>query len=533
MNAGKTVEVELKLALPDPEAEDTVIAAIRECGYTVKELQPVRNIDIYLDTFDWSLMKKKLALRYRIADGRAVYTIKSLGKIEDGITKRMEIEAPLDGPVDCPAEVLSKQIRSLIDGIIYPRKLLEHIQIRTERKRYRIVSPEGAKIEFAFDTSVSSLRGLHTPKRTQKFYEMEAELREGPETSLSTLSGLLSETFGYLPSSSSKLESAFERLKITIPSKNLPEEYAIRLDDRLDLAVRKILACQFTRFRDQLPGVKRDIDTEFVHQARVAIRRMRSALRLFRDAVPKSANDCLAGELEWMGSLFGAVRDLDVFLLNLCRFKERVERFSLKWKAVFDRWIEEQRRSRLTSLLEALESQRYGNFERRLLRFVEAPIYAHPRAPLAIKPVHQMAPLIIKEKLAAVIDQGHRVLENQRPKQFHRLRIQTKRLRYACEFMASAYGKDLDSFVERTVEIQDCLGEIQDSVFTRKYIDSLFKEWRCKLIEPELAFILGELYQLQCEIARERQATFIKIWEQFSFDDTIKQLDRIFMGQTN
>jgi len=155
----------------------------------------------------------------------------------------------------------------------------------------------------------------------------------------------------------------------------------------------------------------------------------------------------------------------------------------------------------------------------------------HPRAPLAIKLVRQVAPVIIKEKFDAAIKQGHRILENQKPKQFHRLRIQMKRLRYACEFMAPAYDGALDPFIERTVEIQDCLGEIQDTVFTRGFIDYLFDDWRDKLIEPELVFILGEIYQLQGEIARERQGKFGKIWEQFATEETAGQLNDILAGQ--
>ena len=97
---------------------------------------------------------------------------------------------------------------------------------------------------------------------------------------------------------------AIERFKIAIPSKKPPEKLRVRLDDRLDLALRKILTYQFQRFREQLPGVQRDIDTEFVHQARVATRRMRSALRLFRDAAPESTAAYLRGELKWLGGLW-------------------------------------------------------------------------------------------------------------------------------------------------------------------------------------------------------------------------------------
>src|SRR5574340_928973 len=172
MSPGKRpVEIELKLLLPGPEAESAVIEKIREQGYKVKELDPVRNVDTYLDTFDWSLEKKKLALRYRLANGKAMYTIKSMGTIEDGIAKRMETQAALNKTVKIPADIAVKQIKKLVDDIISPRKLLEHIQVRTERRRYRVASPEGAKIELAFDTSNFSLKGLHKPKRTRNLHE--------------------------------------------------------------------------------------------------------------------------------------------------------------------------------------------------------------------------------------------------------------------------------------------------------------------------------------------------------------------------
>ena len=59
-----------------------------------------------------------------------------------------------------------------------------------------------------------------------------------------------------------------------------------------------------------------------------------------------------------------------------------------------------------------------------------------------------------------------------------------KKLRYASEFMATAYEGTLDAFIERTVEIQDCLGELQDTVFTRKFIEGLLEDWKGKLVDP-------------------------------------------------
>jgi len=527
----KPMEIELKLVLPGPEAESAVIAHIREHGYRVKELDPVRNVDLYLDTFDWSLMKNKLSLRYRISNEQAMYTLKSLGAFEEGIAKRMETEVPLDGLVDAPAEVPVKRIRKLIDGLIFPRKLLEHIQISTDRRRYQVLSSEGTEIELAFDTSSFSLRGLHQKRRAQKLYEMEAEIHHGSVTALESLASSLSATFGYSPSAASKFEVAFKWFKVALPSKRMSEKLRVRLEDRLDLAVRKFLTYQFQRFREQLPGVRQDIDTEFVHQARVATRRMRSALRLFREAIPQTAVIYLGEELKWLGAKFGAVRDLDVFLLNLSRFKPQIRFFPSNKKKAFENWIEKHRRSPLKALQEALESSRYKAFERRFIQFLERPLPARPRVPLAMKPVREVAPLVTTEKFEAAIQQGHKVLAKPKLKQFHALRIQMKRLRYAVEFMAPAYEGALTPFIERTVEIQDCLGELQDTVFTRGFIEFLLDEWKGKLVEPDLLFILGEIYQLQTEIAGDRRERFSKIWERFSSEETVNLLKETLLPQ--
>jgi CHAD domain-containing protein len=521
------VEMELKLVLRGPEDEAAVIACLRGNNYTVEEIEPVLHVDTYLDTFDWILFKNKTSLRYRVSNGRASYALKNNLPIEEGSPKRLNLEGPLDGPADIPAVIPVKRIRKLVEGMIFPRKLLEHVQVRTHRRVHRVRSPNGAEIELAFDTSSFSLRGLHKPRPVRKLYELEAEILKGPPTALDDLWSLLSSRFGHPASEVPKLDIVIERFKIAIPSKKMPEKLRVRREDRLDFAIRKILTFQLQRLREQIPGIKRDIDTEFVHQARVSARRMRSCVRYFRDALPESVAAYFTGELKWMGGCLGAVRDLDVFLLNLSRFRQQIARLPGKKRQALEDWIERRRREPLTSLREAVESARYRSFERRLIQFLERPLPLRPRQPLAGKTVDEVAPVLIIEKFDAVIKQGAAVMADPKLKEFHRLRIQMKRLRYACEFMAPAYDGALDPFVERTVEIQDCLGELQDTVFTRNFVDSLCSDWEGKLVDPDLLFILGEIYQLQAGIARERQQTFGKIWERFSSEETATLLKDI------
>ena len=518
------VERELKLILPGLEAETKIVEMISAQGYRIKALSTVTNVDLYLDTFDWLLMKKKLSLRYRISDGKSLYTIKSLGPIEDGIAVRRETEVVLDKPVATPTDIEEKQICSVVDEIISPRKLLEQIQIRTQRRRSRVISPEAAKFEIAFDTASFQLKGFHPRGSRRRLYELEAELLDGPPAALETLAKLFSGACAYPPSTLSKFASAFEHFKIAVPAKKPPAKHLVRRIDRLDLAVRKILTYQLQKFHEQIPGIEQDIDPEFVHQARVATRRMRSCLRLFRDAVPVSTGNFLAAELRWLAGLLGEVRDLDVFLLNLSDFQQQLGRFPEKQRTFFKDWIAEHRRGPLAILHQTLASSRYQNLERRLARFLSQPLPQRPRAPLALKQVYEVAPQLINEKFAAVMKQGHAVLADPKLKEFHFLRIQMKKLRYACEFMSSAYEGSLDPFIARTVEIQDCLGDIQDTVFTQNFIDTLFAAWKRNIVNPTLVFVLGEIYQLQKGIAAERERQFGKIWERFAAEETTAQL---------
>ena len=164
-------------------------------------------------------------------------------------------------------------------------------------------------------------------------------------------------------------------------------------------------------------------------------------------------------------------------------------------------------------------------------RYLKKPLPKRPAAPLALRTVGEAAPVLILELYRAVIRQGRRVIAKPKLKNFHKLRIQTKKLRYVCEFMAPAYGKTLQPFIKRTTAIQDCLGELQDTVFTREFIDRILTDWKGKAVDPGLLFCLGEIYQYQGEIARARQAAFVVIWRDFDRKAVSDELQAILSGE--
>ena len=527
----KAIEVELKLLLPGRVAETPIVNLLRQNKYNVQKMDPVSNIDTYMDTSDWVLMRNKLSLRYRLSNNTAMYTLKSIGPIENGIANRMENEIKLKNPVRTPAEISSKTLRKQVKSLIYPRKLLEQIVIHTNRRPYLVESPDGTKFELDFDKSKFSASALEKSRRAYQYHQLEVEVIEGIPSALKDLEKLLSDNFGYLPATSTKLQSAMTYLKVKPLVKKVPKKYIVNLDDRLDAALKKILSIEFHWFQQQLPGVISDRDPEFVHQARVATRRMRSALILFHNSLPEPTARYFEERLKWLGGLFGEVRDLDVFIINLNGYKDKLESFPKAEKKALEGVVIKRRRIPLKALKEALKSRRYQNFERRLKQFLESPCVDCPELPLGMKRISEVAPSNVTTKFESVSNQGRKVSTTSGLPEFHCLRIQVKRLRYTLEFMAPAYGKSLNDVIMQTVRLQDNLGELQDTVFNQKLIKRILKDFKGKMLDDRLIFILGEIYQLQGEIAREHQKTFKDIWIPFSSEQMIISLNKVLNEQ--
>jgi len=428
------------------------------------------------------------------------------------------------GSVVDPTAAPVKEIQMEIAEIIYPRRLIGQLTVRTERQPYLVTSPAKAQIELVFDSTGFLARGFNRPRRARRLFEMEAELRKGSPAELDTLKQHLTGAMGFTPSGQSKFETAIERLGVVFPAKNPLPHLQVKIDDRFDRAVQKIFAFQIHRLDENIPGVLSDIDTEFVHQARVAARRMRSLIRLFGAAIPEKTGSYFAEELLWLGSIFGGVRDLDVFLLNLPRFKQAVEIAPQRSINTLMQHITEERLGLFAELKAGLASTRWRLLRSRLLAFAGRAPAKNPSAPLAPAPVSTVAPPIITARFDAVIDQGSHVLAKPDLKNFHKLRIQFKKLRYALEFVSPAYGDSLHPLIQEVVKIQDCLGDLQDTVFTRALIDRLLKRWKGNVLDPRLLFMLGELYELQGEIARTKQKEFHQIWRHFDQDALRKTL---------
>lgn len=225
------------------------------------------------------------------------------------------------------------------------------------------------------------------------------------------------------------------------------------------------------QFDANLLPVLRDRDPEGVHQMRVALRRLRSAITLFAPMLNDSALNPLLDDLRWLGAPLGRKRDLDVFLTEtlapLRRLPDPPKR--LQHIATI---LEDRRVSAQQALESALTAPRLAAMRLALSRFLaaveaeDAAVLAD--AALAAAPAAGFATEMLRRRRRKVKALGSRHAELDVP-ELHELRIRAKKLRYAAEFFRPLFRhrkgqkKGPRRFIDALAHLQDCLGMLNDA----------------------------------------------------------------------
>jgi CHAD domain-containing protein len=214
---------------------------------------------------------------------------------------------------------------------------------------------------------------------------------------------------------------------------------------------------------------------EGVHQIRVTVRRMRSALSLFRNAIPKSASSHWSKEMRWVAGELGLARDLDVFI-------------SEGLSTVAD----ELPLSGRQGLLELAEGRRAQTYERQVCSMLNSDRYRRfkegfagwfdgsqwelgelkkKQAKFLFMNLIPFSRKIMDKQEREVLTAGSNVNQHA-PKEMHRLRIECKKLRYAAEFFRPLFA-GMDTFISHMRGLQDLLGLMNDVAVMQQLLDEL------------------------------------------------------------
>jgi CHAD domain-containing protein len=223
---------------------------------------------------------------------------------------------------------------------------------------------------------------------------------------------------------------------------------AIARNASVDTAARQIVAAALEQMQANAPRVATGSD-EYLHQFRVGLRRLRGCVRLLRDLFDEKTAAAIRADSRWLSRLTGNARDWDVFVAETLP--------ALAATLEVRESANEARAAARARLRVALESSRHAAFNLRFARWLARPAQASSGTMRA-------------DAMAALERQHHKALRAVQglaglsPAQRHRVRIRLKRLRYACDALASLFPRAAaDGYLKALAAIQKDLGGAMDA----------------------------------------------------------------------
>ena len=299
-------EVELKFDIAVAD-----VAALKTCpplaGVSPRIIEAETG---YFDTKDGRVRHAGYSLRVRKGDGRYVQAVKHKPAAAAGLFVRREWEADVPGFALDDAALAKTPLKKLLDaGETGPLKL----QVRTKfRRTIWLVTLKGSVIEVVLDEGKVAAGRAETP-----LCELELELKSGKPRALFALAGAIGAAAPVRLGVLSKAERAYALAERRLGRAARAEPVALPASISEGAAFRIVAQACLRHYRLNEIVLLERRDAEALHQARIALRRLRSALSLFRATVRSKDYPELREELGWLAGQLGDARNLDVMLAGV------------------------------------------------------------------------------------------------------------------------------------------------------------------------------------------------------------------------
>ena len=313
-----------------------------------------------------------------------------------------------------------------------------------------------------------------------------------------------------------------------------PGDYDSKFELALDPAqtARATVTSIYTQLADtmraNISGVVADLDSEFLHDLRVAIRRTRSGLTLIKKVLPETVVARFKTEFKEIGSVTGPVRDLDVYLLSEGKYRERLPEFLQPGLSTFFTSLQDEREQQQKLLARELKS---GRLEK-LLASWEKQLKSKDKEPAerAGTPIIDVAKKVIFRRYKLVMKDGKAITNGCPDEKLHELRIEGKKLRYAMEFFKSLFPKEeIETAIKHLKTLQNNLGDFNDlSVQQEMLRNTLEKLKPGSKKNQEMAAALGGLMTSLAHEQKNIRKAFEETFSAFSRPDNVDLYKRLF-----
>lgn len=504
------MEIELKLLVRPQDA-----ATLRELPllqqYAAGPARELQMSDTYFDTPRHQLKEAGAGLRVRRVGDDHIQTLKAGGDANAGLHRRYEWESKVAGAQpDLPA------LRTLVDRNAPWSKLLRApaienalapiFQSQVTRTLWDLRLPGGDRIEFALD-----IGKLECGDETVPVSEIELELKSGNAIHLFDLALALHEKIPMQIGTMSKAERGYSLCRPRPGAATGSEPVQLAKRGNVEQAFKTIAASCLAQVQANAAGVVHHYDSESLHQMRVGLRRLRSALDVFRDAVQLPAD--LQQDVDWLANELGNARDWDVLAGSTLPLLARDMPAGGPLLDVTHAALDSGRDAHLAAAA-AITSPRYTRLMLSLGRWMFGNGWREQGKGKGKSrldaPLPAFAGKVLRRAHKRMKKRG-RALPGASPDTLHRARIAAKKARYATEFFASLYrGKQVRPVVKALAALQDELGKVNDAAVAGRLLGQL------ENVRHDLAGAIAPVRAALAERAAGSGGRARKLWKRYS-----------------
>jgi CHAD domain-containing protein len=486
----------------DERAWDESVAGSLEALRTAFDVIPDRSGKpaacrrTWLDTFDWRLHRAGLTLEYAgrprggelLLTGDTARTASTPGAVSppnSANAANPAATAATAQPVigwqaarpHLMCELPDGPVASRVGDLVAPRALLPVVTVTSTTTAHRLLNEDGKTVARLLVERAS----VPGPQPTPLAPRLSISEVRGYPGAARTAARLLGAVPGIEPATTPAETEALRAVG------RRPGDYSNKIDADITAAqpASQAAATILLRLLDtveaNIAGVLADTDTEFLHDLRVSVRRTRSALKLFGDALTGRAGltegeaAFFAAGFKWVGDLTTPTRDLDVHLLDFDDTAHSLSAAKPDDLEPFRAYLEQRRRREFRALTRGLKSARFTDLTRDWRNRLTTIKDGNPGARVASVrsgrergAAGESAVTLAMERtraaFAKTVRRGAAITLESPAETLHDLRKRAKELRYALEFFAPLHDRaDQAKVVGELKRLQDCLGEFQDT----------------------------------------------------------------------
>ncbi len=519
-NSGVPHEVELKLRV-SPAAAALVPGHPALASLKRGRVRQTRLRSIYFDTQDRSLARAGVAVRLRKSGRTWLQTVKGSATQASGggLADRVETEWRLRTSASRPpldfARLAQTPFRRIIEQATRHAALVPLFETDIARSTIALEFADSTTAQLCLDRGVVRAMDRTGPGAGREpISEIELELVSGNAARLFELAAALSADLAISVEPRSKAHRGYALLA---PLRNSPvraDPVEIPGEASAAQALAVILRSCLRQVDANADGVRFEDDPEWIHQMRVGVRRLRLALALVRKMLPPGTVEPLANELRWLAEALGRARDLDVFIDDVAPAIARAASNSPPQASAIDLLVSRVR-------MKATETRRAAQVAIASARFVRIQLatgwlaamprlgarVASPEADALAAPAQSFAADLLKRRHRKLVRAGAHLADGTAEDR-HQTRIETKKLRYAAEFLAGLFdGKRATAYRRALLDLQEELGMFNDASVAAALALDL-----CGAASPAAALVAGWA-AARCDARKPR---LLRAWRDFT-----------------